>query len=104
MSHSLIQSFKITKKYKGRSKFPFWGKVRVGDIVDIQIDLEYPGSGYCGKNMTKPVQPIISNRCVNRDDPAHSFSCNFGSFVDYLGKLEMELYEDPCECEMGEDY
>lgn len=35
----LRQKIKITKPYKGKTKFEFWTNIQVGDIIEIQLPI-----------------------------------------------------------------
>lgn len=34
----------VTEKYNGKSKFEFWNKLDIGDILEFRISINAPGS------------------------------------------------------------
>ena len=78
----LSTKIKITGTYKGNSKFPFWNKLEVGDIVEISTPIKTiyrAGTGLYAtginfKNLTKNTK----------------FNSTMNMAVKYLNQLKYE--------------
>jgi hypothetical protein len=75
----LKTKLKISSPYTGSSKFPFFHKLSIGDIVEVKTPLFMFSTGYAN-DMT---MEIISGKFVGE-----SFTCTHGHFRKYFSKLD----------------
>jgi hypothetical protein len=77
---NLIGKIKITSPYNGKSKFPFWNELKIGDEITLSVSLDPPGRGRSlyATNITA----IIDGR---------SFTCSTTQIYNYLTKVGYEV-------------
>ena len=76
----LTNKIVVTKKYDGKSKFPFWENIKEGDMLEVSLDLKPTGHGYGGRTYA----PTISIKNISTDE---IFKDTINSFQKYLGKI-----------------
>lgn len=80
---SLSSTIIVTKTYSGKSKFDFWKNLKVGDTVEISLELESTGS-----NRGVSYTPYLS--LFNRNNNREEFCDSLNGIVKYLEKIDYE--------------
>ena len=79
----LSGKFSILSKYNGKSKFEFWGNLKLGDVLTVSVILKSEVGGRNGM-----YSPTINMECDGK-----KFSCGFNEAANYLSKVELVDYQ-----------
>lgn len=86
---TLSNKIRITSKYSGKSKFPFWTMLAVGDVMTISLDVKPTG-----RNRGSIYVPYLR---LTYGNGLESFSGGFNDIQKYLGKIGYEILGDTSE-------
>jgi hypothetical protein len=84
LSYTII----VTKTYSGKSKFDFWKKLKVGDMINISLKLESTGSNR-GISYAPCVTLINYGNGGYASNP-EKFTSTVNDIVKYLEKINYE--------------
>lgn len=79
----LKTNLEITKEYSGTSKFDFFKKLSIGDIIEVKTNMEMYHFGYANDM----ILTIISGEFTGL-----TFKCTNGNFKNYMKKLGYKEY------------